>query len=102
MSFLPVSSNVLATNVSAVLNPASVAAATTAAQTFTVSANPALKGIKLHRPTIVTYDTTPEFADLHIHSARVSAADTLTIVFTNSNGASARDAAAARFNVIQF
>lgn len=102
MAFLPVSSNVLATNVSAVLNPASVAAATTAAQTFTVASNPALKGIKLNRPTFVFYDAAPEFADLHIHSARVSSADTLTIVFTNSNGASARDAAAARFNVIQF
>lgn len=102
MSFSPVSSNIFATKVSASLNPTSVAAATTAAQTFTVANNPGLKGIKLHRPTIVTYDTTPEFADLHIHSARVSAADTLTIVFTNSNAGSARDAAAAVFNVVQF
>jgi hypothetical protein len=102
MSFSPVSSNVFATLRSVSLNPVSVAAATTASQNFTVANVPGLKGIKLNRPTIVFYDAAPEFADLHIHSARVTAADTLTIVFTNSNAGSARDAAAAVFNVVQF
>lgn len=83
------------------LNPASVAAATTAGQTFTVASNPGLKGIKVGIPTEVFYAAAPEFSDLHIHSARVDAADTLTIVFTNSNAVSARDAAAATFIVIQ-
>lgn len=101
MPFLPVSSNVFRTNITASLNPASVAAATTAGQTFTVASNPGLKGIKTNRPTWVFYAAAPEFSDLHIHSARVAADDTLTIVFTNSNAGSARDAAAANFIVLQ-
>lgn len=101
MPFSPVSSNVFSSVRTVSLNPASVAAATTASQTFTVANFAGLKGIKIGRPTWVFYASAPEFSDLFIQSAAVYTADTLTVVFQNVNGASARDAAAANFIVLQ-
>lgn len=82
------------------LNPASVAAATTASQNFTV------KGLRKDRPTFVNWKasgatTDKEFADLNILDAACYAKDTLKITFVNSNGASARDAGSQKFIVWQ-
>jgi hypothetical protein len=75
------------------VNPASVASAVTASQTFTVATYPALRGIKVGIPTQVFFSGVPEFSDVAIHSARVDTANTLTVFFTNVGGG-ARDLAA--------
>jgi hypothetical protein len=83
------------------VNPASVASAVTAAQTFTVATYPALKGIKIGLPTQVYFYGVPEFSDVAIHSARVDTANTLTVFFTNVGGGARDLAASTRLVVIQ-
>lgn len=75
---------------STTINPASVAAATTAEQTFTVA------GLKLNDIVYVTKPTVT--AGLGIAGARVSAADTLAIAFVNAT-ASPIDAASETYTV---
>lgn len=62
--------------ISATLDPASVAAATSAEQTFTVTGLKTTDQVKVSKPTAT--------AGLGIVNVRVSAADTLAITFMNA------------------
>lgn len=75
------------------LDPASVAANTTAEQTFTVSGLQTSDFVVVSKPT--------HEAGLGIVNARVSASNTLAITFSNSTG-SAIDPASATYSIISF
>lgn len=76
--------------ISTTINPASVSAATSAEQTFTVT------GLRLNDQVVVTKPTAT--AGLGIVNARVSAADTLAITFMNAT-AGAIDAASETYTI---
>lgn len=76
--------------ISTTINPASVAAATAAEQTFTVT------GLRVNDQVVVTKPTAT--AGLGIVNARVSAADTLAITFMNAT-AGAIDAASETYTI---
>lgn len=75
------------------INPASVAAATSAEQTFTLAGLTTADKVFVIKPTAT--------AGLGIVNARVSAADTLAITFMNAT-AGAVDAASETYTVVAF
>jgi hypothetical protein len=99
MSFSMIAGNVRAFGVLTVsLNPASVAANTTAEQTFTVPGLQVGDLVWVNTPPIGT-GAGQMNAGLGVCGARVSAADTLALRF-NNNTAGALDAGAADYTVL--
>lgn len=78
---------------SATIDPASVAAATSAEQTFTVTGLTTGDKVLVSKPTAT--------AGLGIVNARVSAADTLALTFMNAT-AGAIDAASESYTILAF
>lgn len=78
---------------SATIDPASVAAATSAEQTFTVTGLTTADKVLVSKPTAT--------AGLGIVNARVSAADTLALTFMNAT-AGAIDAASESYTIVAF
>ena len=78
----------------AVLSPAAVGANTTAEQTFTISGLTTDMVVYVNKPTAQ--------AGLGIVGARVSAADTLAITFSNNTAAAITPTASERYLVVGF
>lgn len=74
------------------ISPAAVAANTTAEQTFTVTGLLTTDVVSVNKPTAQ--------AGLGIVGARVSAADTLAITFSNNTGAAITPTAAETYKII--
>jgi hypothetical protein len=99
MSFSMISGNIQALGVLAVtINPASVAANTTAEQTFTVPGLRVGDLVWVNTPAVGT-GAEQLNAGLGVCGARVSAADTLALRF-NNNTAGALDAGTSTYSVL--
>src|SRR5437868_15001292 len=90
----PRTQNVADRSFTATLSPALVAANTTAEQTFTCTGLVTADAVIVNKPTAQ--------AGLGIVGARVSAADTLAITFSNNTGAGITPTAAEVYKVIAF
>ena len=76
------------------LDPASVAANTTAPQNFTVT------GLKAKKPVFIWFESTPTNTGVQIVNAACYTKDTLTVTFVNTTGG-AIDLAAQNFIIWQ-